>query len=78
MMNPETEIQFKGLKITTVWGAVLSTKILSDMWIAFYSVPWDKLAQFAAFIYTVFLATEFIVKKIRLWRTPNGTDKNLD
>lgn len=71
-MNSEsTEIKAPVIKITTAWLAALFSDFFMSLWHVFKETPWDKLAQFAAFIYTVCLIIEWGVKR---WRKLRGSN----
>lgn len=55
------DITYPGIKVTTAW----LTTLLASTWQTFSGMPWDKLAQFAAFIYSLVLIYEWISKKIQ-------------
>lgn len=68
----DTELKAPVIKVTTAWLAALLTDSMSFVWSAFSSVPWDKLAQFAAFVYSLCLIYEWLRK--RRQRKNNGTE----
>lgn len=53
------ELRAPVLKVISAWFVSLYT----STWQAWLHVPWDKLAQFAAFIYTICLICEFVRKR---------------
>lgn len=61
----ELEVKFPVVKVISAWVAALTTSTMNYAWDTFMNIPWDKLAQFAAFVYTIMLILEFIKKKIR-------------
>lgn len=64
----DTEVKAPVLKLITAWLAAGFSNFFTSAWESFTVIPWDKLASFAAFIYTTCLAVEWIVKKWRKWR----------
>lgn len=64
------DIRFPVTKMISAWLTVF----LSSLWGAFTSVPWEVLAQFAAFAYSVALLWEFVSKKIKYKEPEGGTE----
>lgn len=58
------EVRFPVLKVISVWFTVW----LTTLWQSFSEVPWEILAQFAAFLYSVVLLVEWMIKKVRRFR----------
>lgn len=71
MNSDTTEVKAPMIKVITAWVVALFSNFFTQMWQAFQQAPWDKLAQFAAFIYTMCLLVEWIVKRWRKTREPN-------
>lgn len=71
-MNLDTDVKAPMLKAITAWLAVLFT----SLWDQFTTLPWDKFAQFAAFVYSCCLIWEFLRKKTKKEK-PNGTEQNI-
>ena len=69
MMKDHQEITHPGIKVTTAW----LTAILTSGWQTFSTIPWDKLAQFAAFLYTIVLIIEWIRKRIKAYKGEKPT-----
>ena len=65
LLLTDTELKAPVIKVTTAWLAALLTDSMSFVWNTFSSVPWDKMAQFAAFVYSLCLIYEYISKRIR-------------
>lgn len=65
-----TEISRPILKVVTVWTAAM----LTSLWHTFTVIPWDKCAQFAAFVYSLCLIYEWIKKKADKKKLTTGTD----
>lgn len=59
-MNGSNEINHPVLKVFSVW----LTTALATTWQIFVGIPWDTLAQFAAFLYSCLLLYEWLVKKL--------------
>lgn len=57
----DEEIKIPVLKAISAWLIAIAT----SMWQTFSQVPWDKLAQFAAFLYSVCLIYEYLRKRFR-------------
>lgn len=70
MTTETTEVKAPVIKLITAWGAALFSDFFVQLWNAFQAAPWDKLAQFAAFIYTMCLIVEWVVKRWRKTREP--------
>lgn len=66
----DTDVKLPFIKVVTAWLTV----VLSSTWQTFSIIPWDKLAQFAAFIYSCALILEWLKKQIIKWREADGTD----
>lgn len=60
----DLEVRFPVLKVISVWFTVW----LTTLWQSFSEVPWEILAQFAAFLYSVVLLVEWMIKKVRRFR----------
>ena len=71
-MNFDTDVKAPMLKAITAWLAVAFT----SLWSSFTSLPWDKFAQFAAFVYSCCLIWEFLRKKFKQGKT-NGTEQDI-
>lgn len=54
-----SEIKTPMFKAITAWAAALGT----STWQIWYQLPWDRFAQFAAFIYSLCLIWEYACKK---------------
>lgn len=70
-VSTHRDVNHPGLKVTTAW----LTTLLASTWQSFHGIPWDKLAQFAAFVYSCVLIYEWVSKKIQKSR---GTYKPTD
>ena len=57
----QSSVKHPGLKMISAWLSVY----LSYMWQSFTEVPWEILAQFAAFIYSCALILEWVIKRFR-------------
>lgn len=57
----DEEIKIPVLKAISAWLIAIAT----SMWHTFSQVPWDKLAQFAAFLYSLCLIYEYLRKRFR-------------
>lgn len=66
----EQDVKLPFIKATSAWLTIL----LSSMWQTFSDVPWDVLAQFAAFAYSAALLGEWIWKKVKQRKLDCGTD----
>lgn len=67
-----TEISRPLFKAISAWAAVM----LTSMWHTFTIIPWDKFAQFAAFVYSLCLLYEYIKKKADKKKLdPPGVDR---
>lgn len=66
-----TEIQAPLFKVISLWVLAVLTDSTLFFWNAFTTIPWDKFAQFAAFIYSLCLIYEWIRKKFQ-----NGTKQD--
>lgn len=64
----DMEVRFPVLKVISVWFTIW----LTTLWQSFSEVPWEILAQFAAFLYSGVLLVEWMIKKVR--RFKRGTD----
>lgn len=62
-MVEELEMRAPVLKATLAWALALLTDSASFLWYTISWVHWDKLAQFAAFVYSVHLIWEFHAKR---------------
>lgn len=71
-MDFDTDVKAPMLKAITAWIAVAFT----TLWTHFTTLPWDKFAQFAAFLYSCCLIWEFLRKKIKKGKT-NGTEQDV-
>lgn len=74
--SDDTHIRYPTFKLLSTWLATLG----SSMWAVFSNVPWEVLAQFAAFLYSCTLLYEWVVKRIRRSRNKeddDGTDSLL-
>ncbi len=60
----DLEVRFPVLKVISVWFTIW----LTTLWQSFSEVPWEILAQFAAFLYSVVLLLEWAIKKVRRFR----------
>lgn len=60
----DLEVRFPALKVISVWFTIW----LTTLWQSFSEVPWEILAQFAAFLYSVVLLVEWMIKKVRRFR----------
>ena len=60
-MMDDLEVRFPVLKVISVWLTIW----LTTMWQSFSEVPWEILAQFAAFLYSAVLLLEWAIKKVR-------------
>ena len=69
----DTEVKFPMIKAITAWIAALLSSFLSPAWETFTSISWDKLAQFAAFVYSLCLIYEWAKKKHKKGES-NGTE----
>lgn len=67
-MMDDLEVRFPVLKVISVWLTIW----LATLWQSFSEVPWEILAQFAAFLYSAVLLMEWAIKKVR--RSKRGTD----
>lgn len=65
MHNIDHETRTAVAKGIIAWIAALLTDSMSFIWNIFSSTPWDKLAQFAAFIYSVCLIYQYLAKQRR-------------
>lgn len=63
-MMDDLEVRFPVLKVISVWLTVW----LTTLWQSFSEVPWEILAQFAAFLYSVVLLMEWTIKKVRRFK----------
>lgn len=66
----DTDIKLPMLKFASAWITV----VLASAWHTFSVIPWDKLAQFAAFVYSCALIWEWVRKQLAKWRDSDGTD----
>ena len=57
----QSSVQHQWLKMISAWLTVF----VSSTWQSFTEVPWEILAQFAAFIYSCALILEWVVKRFR-------------
>lgn len=76
-MNLDTpdDVRAPILKLTSAWGFTLLTSMF-ETWREF---PWDKAAQFMAFIYSALIVYEWISKKYRKTReVRDGTKQDLN
>lgn len=71
--HTNTTITFPMLKAISAWLAALST----SLWNTWVSVSWDKAAQFAAFIYTLCLISDWIRKKLTKKGKESGSNKDI-
>lgn len=71
-MDFDTDVKAPMLKAITAWIAVAFT----TLWTHFTTLPWDKFAQFAAFLYSCCLIWEFLRKKIKKGNT-DGTKSDI-
>lgn len=60
----DLEVRFPVLKVISVWFTIW----LTTLWQSFSEVPWEILAQFAAFLYSAVLLVEWMIKKVRRFR----------
>lgn len=60
---PTPEIRGTTVKLVSAWIAALITDSMSVMWNLITAVHWDKLAQFAAFVYSLCLIYEHFANK---------------
>lgn len=66
------EVQAPVWKAVSLWVIAVLTDSTMFFWETFNSIPWDKFAQFAAFIYSLCLIYEYVRKRIR-----NGTKQDI-
>lgn len=59
----DTEIKVPMLKAISAWCAALIT----SAWQTWNVIPWDRLAQFAAFLYSLALLWEYVRMR---WMNP--------
>lgn len=71
-MDFDTDVKAPMLKAISAWLVVLVTTV----WEKFTILPWDKFAQFAAFVYSCCLIWEYVRKKIKKGST-NGSEQNI-
>lgn len=62
------------LKAILAWTLALLTDSTSFVWDVFVSMPWDKLAQFAAFVYSVKLILAERKKRIAKKEKQDGAE----
>lgn len=67
-----SEIHAPVWKAVSLWVIAVLTDSTMFFWETFNNIPWDKFAQFAAFIYSLCLIYEYVRKKIR-----NGTKQDI-
>ena len=60
-MDHHDDLKVSTMKAVVAWISVLASSAL-ETWTA---IPWDKLAQFAAFIYTTCLIIQFIWRRVK-------------
>ncbi|MFV0408918.1 MAG: hypothetical protein ACK5LJ_04220 [Paracoccus sp. (in: a-proteobacteria)] len=70
----DSNVKLPVLKVMSAWLATF----LAGTWNVFASVPWEILAQFAAFLYTLALLVEWISKKLRNKKLRGDFHKNTD
>ena len=71
VVSSNEEIRAPFFKAVSAWVVAM----LSSLWVSFTMVHWDKLAQFAAFIYTCSLIFEYLYKKFKKKdKCEDGTD----
>lgn len=58
-MTDDSDFNVGLFKAGVAWVMAITT----SLWEAWSTVPWDKFAQFAAFVYSVCLIIEFLRKK---------------
>lgn len=58
------EIRLPFVKALTAWLMA----ILASVWQTFSAIPWDVLAQFAAFSYSCVLLGEWLWKRYKRWK----------
>ena len=66
----DTDIKLPMVKLISAW----LTALLASAWQTFSVIPWDKLAQFAAFVYSCALLWEWLRKQIIKRGESSGTD----
>lgn len=71
-MPTDTDVKAPVIKAIIAWIAAIVTSAME----VFSTIPWDKLAQFAAFIYSCILIWDHLRKKFRKGDS-NGTKQNL-
>ncbi len=71
------------IKAITAWAAAIfasawdgAAQLFQWHWAIFTTLPWDKFAQFAAFIYSCCLIWEFLRKRSKKDKV-NGPEQNL-
>ena len=70
----DTDVKAPIFKLITAWVMALWSSTVD----IFASIPWDKLAQFAAFVYSCLLIYEYIRKRIKATKgEPNGTKQDI-
>ena len=57
----DTDVKMPVIKCISVWITVF----LSSFWQVFAATPWEILAQFLAFVYSMILVCEWIYKKCK-------------
>ena len=68
----DTDVKAPTFKLITAWLVALWSSTID----IFASIPWDKLAQFAAFVYSCLLIYEYIRKRIRAARENKSGEDN--
>lgn len=61
-MEHNEDYKVATMKAVIAWIAAIG----SSLWQTWSSVPWDKFAQFAAFIYSVLLIIDYIRKRLQV------------
>lgn len=59
-MLHEEDIKMPIIKAVSAWLLA----VITSLWQTFSTIPWDKLAQFAAFVYSICLIYEYVRKKV--------------
>ena len=70
MHDQDFAVSHPWLKLITLWLTTLTT----SLWTTFSTIHWDKLAQFAAFIYSLVLLVEWARKQLAKRRDTSGSD----
>lgn len=68
----DTDVKAPMFKLITAWLIAIWSSTID----IFASIPWDKLAQFAAFVYSCLLIYEYIRKRIRAIKAPKAGEDN--